>query len=252
MNDNSALTVYNDGDNIISFEEFKRCIQEGNKEEQGFLDKVSNAYDKTPQLIRALARYIDKSGILGAVDEVLTGYKAQQEQERLYYAVYNLGVKVAQNEAMVRQAINELKEEFPALVMLYFEKCKESKELEKIKVFRDIWFNSITIKSSTYEEKQYVFELVSSLSYDQIMILKYIYQHSADNIRKLGRDKTPPVGLTKYCADLGLKYEYVQQICINLQGKGLLQQGVETFISANPTHFLPTSYVDTLIEFLKE
>lgn len=252
MNDNHDLTVYNDGDNIVSFEEFKRYIQEGNNGEQGFLDKVSNAYDKTPQLIRALGKFFDKSGVLGAVDEILTGHKAQQEQERLYSAVYNLGVKIVQNEATVRQAINDQKEEFPALTMLYFDKCKESRELEKIKVFRDIWFNSITTNSSTYEEKQYVFDLVSTLSADQIKVLKYIYQQSADNMRELGRDKTPPIGLTQYCTDMGLKYEYVQQICINLQGKGLLQPGANTLISANPTYFLPTGYMDTLIEFLKE
>lgn len=252
MSDTHDLTIYNDGDNIISFEEFKEYIQEGNIDEQNFLDKASNAYDNIPQLIKTFGKLIDKSGVVGVVDEVLTGHNAQREQERLYYAVYNLGVKTMQSEATVRQAINDLKEEFPELTMLYFDKCKESRELKKTKVFRDIWFNSIISNSSTFTEKEYVFELVSTLSCDQINVLKYIYQQSAENLRVMGRDKTPPIGLTQYCTDMGLKYEYVQQICINLQGKGLLQPGAETLITANPTHFLPTGYMDTLIDFLKE
>ena len=61
-----------------------------------------------------------------------------------------------------------------------------------------------------------------------------------------------PFGIKGFAETNKLDYPYVQQICINLQGKGLLIPGAGTAISASPHNFMTSDYVDTVIKYLNE
>ena len=87
-------------------------------------------------------------------------------------------------------------------------------------------------------------------------MLKYIYDQIegtiANGVKTFDFNTTRPIGMETFATKNNLKYAYVQQNCISLQGKGLLHPGAGTYISFQATSFIPSEYVNILIEYLND
>lgn len=122
---------------------------------------------------------------------------------------------------------------------LYFQKCKEIRQTEKIRTFCNIWFNGATKFSDTYDKKEYIFDLIEALTFDQIKLLKYI----------CSLNHVLPEHLRKYSEENQIEYSYLIQMCIGLQGKGLIEP--TGTISSPPSEFRAARFTETMIGYLK-
>ena len=135
---------------------------------------------------------------------------------------------------------------------VYLYHCKEIRDEKKVKYYARIWFESVTNYEQPLDEKEYIFSLISSLTTDQIKVLKFIYDKVSTMLKEDEESGKRPFGIEGFAKTNKLNYPYVQQICIDLQGKGLLIPGGESIISSNPHSFLTSDYVDTVIIYLKK
>jgi len=229
-----------------TFDEFKDKVQ-NLPNVTNALDKIANAYTAMPSLFRALTA-IDKSGVFAIVDKILTENKAKRTQNNILYAIYEL-VKIVHLLSKELTEIEDLykKEQVAELTYIYLERCKETRQQEKIKYFRNIWFNSITDADRAFDEKAYVFDLVGSLRIEQILVLKYVHEKQANTKAK---DRIA-VEVKNIAKALDMENEHVQQICISLQGMGLLHTGLGPRREQGPNMFSMTEYVKLMGDYIK-
>lgn len=250
MKQTHELLLYENLQKVMTIEDFRIKISETNQ--YGIMDKLADGYDKIPSFIKLLQN-LDPTGISSSIGEVLSENRAKREQAMLIDSIYYLYINFIEFQNEIKESINNNTEEFSLLTEIYFQKSKDSHEKEKIKYFSEIWRNAITNNKRTLSEKEYVFELTASLSYDQINLLKYIYEKVEcdviDGVKNIANN-TKPVGVQAYATNNNREYSYALQLCSSLVGKGLLNMGAGSVMKAKPTHFLPSEYVNTLIEFL--
>lgn len=230
----------------LTFDEFKEKIS-GLIESGTVIDKASDRYEKLPIIIRAIQN-LDPTGISGAIDQVLSNNKAKREQENLMHALYAfyeailyLGNKQAVLDSSINQQLSEL-------TYLYFQKSQETYDNRKIEYYKNIWINGVISNVETLEEKAYVFNIVSSLSIDEIILL-------ASMVRRQGlhtfRDREP-MTINDVAGQLGFTTHRSQQLCIGLSGKGLLHDyGLGRYDYAGPVKFVITDYVMLISKYLE-
>ena len=98
------------------------------------------------------------------------------------------------------------------------------------------------------EEEEYIFDLLASMRLEEISVLKIVYA-------KFSLDSPPFVDVSEIARALNIDLAHVQQICITLEGKGLLHHdnSLDTWVGHNlPTRFATNEYVRILVKYIME
>ncbi|MDI6789814.1 MAG: hypothetical protein QME44_03890, partial [Thermodesulfobacteriota bacterium] len=228
----------------LTFEEFKEKIARSG-ESRSLMGRASDRYDKIPSLIRTIQN-IDPTGIAGAIDQALSDNKARREQEnimRALYALYKAICYLGSRQTEIEYNYQGVSD----LTYLYFEKSQESYDDRKIEYYKNIWMNGLISSEETLEEKAYVFNVVSSLSVDEISVLS----HMAKKQMHIEFQKRQPVTVDDVAQELNVSSHLSQQLCIGLAGKGLLHDhGLGRFDYKGPVNFVITDYVKLISKYL--
>lgn len=248
-----AISVNSNG--TLSYEEFKQAIENQNNEKRTLSDKVSDGYAKIPSALRQLTNF-DPTGISSYFDGILSEHKAMREQDNMIRALYGAYQAIFRFGTIIKEHVENHEDNFSSLSDSYFEKSKSCHQKQKIEIFRNIWFNGIINTEREFDEKEFIFELVESLTYEQIITLKYIY-YTVENRRKVTEiidndESTICVSVDEISKEHKMSGIYVQQLCANLVGRGLLRSARKTEITTQPTQLMPTDYLSILTEYIKE
>lgn len=229
-----------------SFEEFKKLVHSF-PNTKGAIDKLGDAYSNIPPLLRVLSAF-ERTGVWAAVDRFLTEKREKRIQNNILLAMYelakignSLGQKFAEMEISYRE------EQVPELTYMYFDHCRKTIQDDKIRYFRNVWFNSVIDTDRQLDEKAYVFDLVGSLRIEQILVLKYVHEKQANTKAKV----RIAVEVKNIAEALAMKNEHVQQICISLQGMGFLHTGLGPRRQQGPNLFSMTEYVQLMGDYIK-
>ena len=135
---------------------------------------VSNIIETIPKrLITALELY-DPSGKISILFSHIRENKAEKERQRILYAVAWL-IKRVRLFGMILDPNNEHDIE---LSVMYLERCKETYQLGKIKIFSNILINGLINRERDINEKTYIFNLVSSLMLEELFVLGIVYSET--------------------------------------------------------------------------
>jgi len=197
-----------------TFDDFKKMMESSFPTSAS--DVIADKYDDVvPKSVQLLAN-LDPTGIVSTINQYLTENKAKREQENVLYAIYWCRKSILKHQDMLRNLEKEyLEQQGPELMNLYFEHCKNTYNLEKIEFFRNVWINGMIKDDRDLDEKAYVFDLAASLTLDQIIILRHIYEKF--------NSETNDVAVNDIVEALKIEKTRVQHLCISLQGLGLLQ-----------------------------
>lgn len=255
MMDKENLAVTHEKDSkVLSLQEFKDGILNYNDENATKIDKVSDLYDKVPDFIKKLTNF-DPTGIASYFDGLLSDNKAKREQDRILTAMWGMYHAFIVCGNQLKEHIEQDKVQYSMLTELYLEKAKGSIQQDKIQYFTNIWINSIFNINREFNEKEYVFQLVSTFTLDQIEIIKVVYDGvKAKNINNIGQpleDETDIcISVKEISEKLDLGDIYIQQLCTDLYGRGIFRYPRGAFINSEPDHFLPTGVVELLNMYL--
>lgn len=229
----------------MTFDEFREIMAES-EESASAIDKVSDLYDKVPAWVRTIQNF-DPTGIAGAIDQILSDNKTKRQEECLLKALYSFyEAIIILNERQIKSD-KFVKEHLAELTYLYFEKSKETYDSRKINYYKSIWINGIVGTKDTIEEKIYVFNIVASLSIDELTILR-LMDEKQGNHNFMQRE---PVSIKEISSQLEFSIELSQQLCIALIGKGLLYDwGIGRMDYEGPVSFVVTDYVKLISKYL--
>jgi vesicle coat complex subunit len=201
------------------FDDFKKMVESSFP--TSTLDIIADKYDEiVPKSVQLLAN-LDPTGIASTINQCLVENKARSEQENILYAIYCCWKSISEYEDRFRSLENEyLGQQGPELMNLYFENCKNTYNRKKINFFRNVWVNGMTKDDRDLDEKAYVFDLVASLTLDQIIVLRHIYKNTTN--------ETDTLNLAYIAKELKINEARAQHLCTNLQSRGLLQIRYQT------------------------
>lgn len=227
-----------------TFEEFKNKISKF-IETNETLDKASDLYDKIPIWVRVIANF-DPSGVSGAIEQILSDNRAKREKDSILLAIYGLGRAMYE----IKAQLNEkplLEDQIPTLTYAYFEKSKNARQSSKIEYFRKVWKYGLTDNSNTLEEKLYIYDIVESLTEEQILILKIIFDK-----QQRATSQSNEISIKELSETLDISSIHARQACINLQGKGLIYDaGIGKYNYSGPNSFYATDYINTIIKYIE-
>lgn len=255
IEDENSIISYNEQSNLPSFEEFKKFILNGENGNNTFVDELSDTYSKIPNIFRKLTSF-DPTGIASYFDALLSDNKAQREQDRIIYAIYTMCDAITKHRKQLREHIEKDKIMYCNITELYLEKSKESIQEEKIGYYNRVWLNGILQSERQFTEKEYIFQLISNLTIDQILIIRTVYDNVKIKIKNIGQATEDETGICvsveEISLQLNLNVPYVQQMCTDLHGRGLLRYPKGALINSEPSHFLFTSIVDLIDTYIQE
>jgi len=232
----------------LSFEEFKARVRESDSAKSAF-DKTAEFYDRIPLFIRVLQNF-DRTGLASAIDQILTEKQAESEQDNILRAIHALYQALCwHSQELLRLEQSYLSQQGPMLTYSYFEHCKRTFHPSKIELFRNVWFNGLVNVDRRPGEKSRMFDLVASLTEEDIFTLRIIY----DRQHSLASSDREPVHIDDIGAALNVESAYAQQICVNLQARGLLfDSGIGKWGYKGPVRFVITDYAKLLVEYITE
>jgi hypothetical protein len=232
----------------LTYDEFKAMILEYNSSKSRF-DSIADIYDRVPSYIRVIQNF-DPTGIAGAIDQILSENKAKREQDNILRAIYNL-VQAIQKYSEQLTALEQdyLSQQAPQLTYKYFDLSEKTFEPSKIELFRNIWLNGLINVNRRSGEKSAIFDLVATLTEDEILALRVMF----DEQYSLEFKERKPVHVEKIAQVLNMEIEYAQQICVSLQSRGLSADfGIGTYGYKGPVNFVITDYSKLLVEYINE
>lgn len=203
-------------------------------------DKVLDLYEKTPASVLALTNLLP---VLPALTAYLSYHTAEREKNNLLIALCEL----QKDYKYILNILGNLDDDYveqqgPELMNLYFEHCKNTYSQEKINFFRNVWINGMIKEEQNLEEKAYMFDLVSSLTLEQIQTLKIVY------------DEKRILDIGEISERTGIDNTATRHICLRLQGAGFLQiadiGGIGQRCGGN--EFVGTEYLKILAGYLME
>jgi len=195
-----------------------------------------------PDELSSLPSSIDPTGIISILFSGINAYKAKRQYENLKYCIAYLIHKSRQYD----RRIEPKTEEDWAITIMYFERCLEAYQKEKISIFYNIWINSIFKTESALDEKAHAFNLATSLTLDQIKVFKIVYHNQGD------------MSVNELAKKLGTDVPYARQLCNSLGGIGLLEAvniipAVKTSTKMSGSNiFSKTDYAKQFIEYIIE
>lgn len=197
-----------------TFDDFKKIVESSYPTSMS--DIIADKYDEVvPKSVQLLAN-LEPTGIASTINQSLVENKARREHENILYAIYWCRKSILQHrDILCNLEKGYLEQQGPELMNLYFEHCKKTYKKEKIEFFRNVWINGMIKGDRDLDEKAYVFDLVASLTLEQIIVIRHIYKNSSDNSNN--------VRVEDIAKELKIEKTRAQHLCISLQGQGLLQ-----------------------------
>lgn len=180
--------------------------------DKSILGKVADIYDGMPSVIKALENF-EPLGIAGSVVDVLADIKAERKEKQLREVLYNYCLAIYE----IRQKIDNLeididsiKSQVPVLSDVYLDTGMRSYQLEKIKYLKNILVNGIIDYNRELDEKISMFSLLASLTISQIRAVILV------------NGKYRILKIEEISQELGVENAYARQLCMSLNGMGLL------------------------------
>jgi hypothetical protein len=228
-----------------TLEEFKGSFSK-DESNKSIFEKIADIYDKSIYF-KLLKNFDPTGGLISCVADGLSEIKAKRNEEKVWNALYGL----FKGLYIIDQKLGTIDPQYYesqviALIEMYFDHSMRSYQLEKIEIFRNAFIFGVLDYDRTLDEKENIFNIISSLTIEQIRILKFIYDNhfGADTL-----DKKTVIG------ELKLAEPYVQQLCQDLIGKGLLigcmDVGVIDGYGGFSKYYIG-DYLEILIKYIKE
>lgn len=199
--------------NFPTFTEFKD-LSLSEEPAVSALDRFADIFDKLPLPIKLLKNFDPTGGFISSFVDALSEIKAKRNEEKLWKTLYELFKALS---ILEKNSVSLNPEYFEsqvvALTEMYIDRSMNSYQLKKIEIFRNAFIGGVFEYDRDLNEKENIFNIISSLSLEQIHILKFIY----DN-----RFNSNTVDKEMIVRELRLTEPYVQQLCNDLIGKGLL------------------------------
>ena len=234
---------------LSSFEEFEKYVNSLN-DNGNLLDKPADLYIKLPALLRTLTN-IEPTGIASALAQLLEENKVKREQRNVLLAMFELAKVLSQCGHRIEQLEKSyLSTEFPKLTIMYFEHSKQTFDVSKIHLFRNIWVNGLLANERSSSEKSIIFNIIQSLSEDEINALRFIYDASKDSEAR----KTAHIHVDEVAKSLDIEPSYAQQLCVRLRAQGLIGESSTgwTIGSGPPVTFMLMDFTNTVIEYIRD
>ncbi len=167
-------------------------------------------------------------------------------------ALFCLCKKLQSHENKLIRLDQANKDELSLLATRAIELSAREINTEKIEMYINILFNCLEDELLSFDVKQHVLELLSSLKYEQILIIKYIIEkRPVDNINNIDFDHMETVYMVEYADDYSMEWSIVKQLCFDLVGKGLLGTVAGLMITSDIRAFVPTEFTYRFVEFLR-
>jgi hypothetical protein len=237
---------------LSSFESFKEFLLQDNKENASWrkaLNRSSDLYSKIPLILRAIQN-VDPTGLAGAVDQILSENKAQREQDRIIWMLYEM-IKGFLQYGQRIESLEEfyLSTKFQEVTLLYFEYSERTLLLEKIRLFKNIWLNGIFAEDRSTSEAAIIFDIIDSLTKDEIRALRFIYKET-----QAANKRWTHINTDKIADALKIEPAYAQQLCFRLRTQGLIGESSQgmTMGSGPPKTFMMTGFTKTLVKYINE
>ncbi|MCX6669642.1 MAG: hypothetical protein NTV25_07550, partial [Methanothrix sp.] len=217
--------------------------------DRSVIDRFADMFDKIPLPVKLLKNF-DPTGVIGYFADGLSEIKAKRNEEKLLKTIYELIKAVCIiDQKLGRIDPHYFEAQVIALTEMYFDHSMGSYQLEKIEIFRNAFINSVIDYDRDLDEKENMFNLISSLTMDQIRILKFCYE----SYRFQSRD----INFVDIANELKLtSYSYVGQLCHSLIGKGLLVGMGYSVSKSGPfagySRYRIGNYLDHLIKYIIE
>jgi hypothetical protein len=208
-----------------------------------FLDLIPNEISSVPTII-------DPTGTISTVLSALNAVKLKRELNNIKYAVAYAIVHIRK----YNRVLDPSNEDELALSNMYIERCKETYQINKIKVFSNVWINGLLDKNRSLEEAAYVFDLVATLTLEQLLALKVIYDRDTASRKSMINSAAKNNAIIDYVAEeLKIERAFAQQLCISLEGRGLLADAhIGAFDYPGPINFYMTDWVKNFIKYIIE
>lgn len=212
---------------------------------QQIFDKALDVYDELPLLVKLLPSF-DKTGVFGAIAQMISEHSAKRKRENIICALFYMEKAIQQHEKKLKN-LESKGQHISVLTERYFEYSRRTYQQNKIEWFRNVWLNGILRGEDSLDQKFEVFDLVSTLTEEQIIVLKYMYDNQNENDFL----ERKPVHISQLAKALGFDTRRSQQICISLQGRGLLHDyGIGKYNYHGPVSFVMTDYVSFLVLYI--
>lgn len=218
------------------------------------LYKAADLYSKIPFYIRAAIENLEPLGVAGTISQILSETKAQREQENVWRMMYYLAQGIDQNGSKIEQ-MNEvyLKEQLPLLTDRYFEESIKTHVHEKIRLFRNIWINGLLSTDRSLSEKTIIFDIIASLTEDEITALKYFWEKT-NELRGKKKTATVHIVVDDIAQAVGVDKTYAQQLCIRLRSQGLVSDTSEGWAIGHgpPEKFAIMKFTEVLLRYISD
>ncbi len=183
---------------------------------------------------------------------ILTGlnaFNSRRERDNIEDALARIIIVLRDHNSMIKCFLDQCSEEYIKIqLFMYLEHSMRTLQKKKIEIFCNIWTNSVIRPIHNLEEEEYIMDLIASMRLEEITVLKIVYD-------KYSLDSPPFVDISEIARALNIDLAHAQQICISLQGKGLLHPDTSSELVAGdfvPTRFATNEYVRILVQYIME
>ena len=235
----------------LTFEEFKALYSKDTSCESA-LYRLADAYDKIPTLFRLL-KNIEPTGIMSYFADGLSELKAKRNEEKYLKTLYQLYMAVCFiDQKLGRIDPQYFESQVIALTEMYFDHSMRAYQLEKIGIFRNAFICGVIDYDRTLDEKENIFNLIASLTMEQIRILMFCNKFC----NKLPRHENNLIYSSVIADKLQLDESYIMQLCSNLIGKGLLigmdySKSVRGPVAGHYIYHI-SDYLEYIIKYISE
>ena len=227
----------------MSREEFKSRFDERHS---GSLE----LYDKVPSCIKALNNF-DPTGISSYLLDILDGKQAELDKEKNLEVMYNFYLAINWLNDKIDGIDSQIDTRTIELTRAYFYYSRIAFHKELIIHFRYLWCNSINNIEDSSEEQVFMFNMLSSLTLDNIKILKLVYNSYKSDTReglKVGQRGVSSVEAIS--SKLGFSNDYSKTLCLSLVGKGLLIDANVNPFGDRANLFSINNYFDKFLKYV--
>lgn len=250
MNDDMSISNLETlGIEILSKEEFKRVIDQATPTGVTIKELVIDNFDRLPSYVKSLKNF-DPFGVAAYIADTIAEEKAKLDDERDFEIKYQFYIGMRIIDSKLKVIDETTKKKIPLLTDAYSHYSSQIIYKELIIAFRNIWCNSIFNGQDDLKEQLKMFDLLASLTTDQIKILKKMdYAFKSEFRETLKPDQKGVQWVNNIASDLGIEKEYTQMLCLGLVAKGLLKDAS----AANPSMGIAAAFRigDYFNKFLK-
>lgn len=242
MGNDNSFAVSQDDD----IEGIKKYLRENNS---GSI--IENALCKLGQIVpdELLPILASIAPLSASIFTGLNAFNSRRERDNIEDALARAMVVLQKHSSMIKRCMDQCSDEYiKAQLFLYLEHSMRARQRDKIELFCNIWANSMINPIHNLEEEEYIIYLIASMRLEEISVLKIVYA-------KFSLDSPPFVDISEIARALNIDLAHAQQICIALQGKGLLHPDTSMEPMAGnfvPTRFATNEYVRILVEHIME